>query len=108
MKRILIVYDSQHIAQLLEEIVQNSGHQIVAQSNSALEAIDLYKEVKPDIVMMDSVMSDLDAIEFIRRIKGYDQAARIMIVACSDNDPKIKEALLAGAVGYILKTNALI
>lgn len=104
-KQVLIGYHSQCMKQLLRTIVENSGYKIAAEVNNGSEVMDLYKKLKPDIVIIDVKIPDIDAIELIHKIKNYDQSARIIIIASSDHDVVVKEAILAGAIGYIVKTN---
>ncbi len=77
--------------------------EVVAEANNGLEAIDKVARFRPDIVLMDIRMPELDGLEATRRILASDNAARILILTTFALDEYVYEALRAGASGFVLK-----
>ncbi|MEM0492973.1 MAG: response regulator [Candidatus Thermoplasmatota archaeon] len=102
-KRIMLVDDTKFMRMMLANILKPKGYEIVAEAGDGLEAIEKYKELKPDLVTMDIVMPHMDGIEAVRNIVATDSSAKIVMVTAVGQDSKVKEAIEAGARGYIVK-----
>ena len=76
---------------------------IVGEAANGQEAIELYAELRPDVVLMDVQMPDMNGLEATRRIIAQDPEAKILILTTFDDDEYVFEGLRAGAVGYLLK-----
>ncbi len=103
MKRLLIVDDAIFMRLSLRIILEKSGFEVVGEACNGLEAIKLYKELKPDIVTMDITMPELDGIDALKIIKRIDKDARIIIISSVGQEVRVKEAVIAGAVAFIVK-----
>ncbi|QFT90349.1 Transcriptional regulatory protein LiaR [Bacillus sp. THAF10] len=79
--------------------------EVIAEADDGLPAIDLALEHKPDIILMDLVMKEMDGIEATRRIMEAWPEAKIIIVTSFLDDEKVYPALEAGATSYMLKTS---
>ncbi|WP_173918437.1 response regulator transcription factor [Halobacillus sp. Marseille-Q1614] len=78
---------------------------VIAEANDGKEAVDLALKNRPDIILMDLVMKEMDGIEATRQIVQQWPEARIIIVTSFLDDEKVYPALEAGAVSYMLKTS---
>ena len=76
---------------------------IIGEASSGLEAIDRFRELRPDVTLMDLRMANLDGIEAITRIIGEFPEAKIIVLTTYSGDAQIVRALKAGAHGYLLK-----
>src|SRR5258705_4748245 len=76
---------------------------LVSQASTVLEAIQQYREHRPDITLMETRLPDLGGIEALMAIRAEFPAARIMILTICDGDVDVRRALKAGASGYLLK-----
>ncbi len=76
---------------------------VVGQAGNGREAVDLYAELRPDVVLMDVQMPEMNGVEATRRILAQDPQARVLILTTFDNDEYVLEGMRAGAMGYILK-----
>ena len=106
MARILIVDDSKFMRLLLRNFLErdsNGAHQVVGEAASTQEAVEKYKELKPDLVTLDIIMPEEDGIVAMKKIKEIDPSAKIIMVTAVDQDGIIEEALKMGAQGYITK-----
>lgn len=89
--RILIVDDAGFIRKQLVKIVENLGFVVVGEGENGLDAIDLYKKLRPDIVFMDINMPVLDGVRAIEAIKKIDFNARIVVVSAVSADINVEE-----------------
>jgi len=76
---------------------------LVSQASTVQEAIQQYREHRPDIMLMETVLPDLGGIEALIAIRAEFPAARIVVLTTSDGDVDVQRALKAGASGYLLK-----
>ncbi|MFB6186685.1 MAG: chemotaxis protein CheY [Halobacteriaceae archaeon] len=99
---VLLVDDSEFMRNLLREILEED-HDIVGEAENGVEAVNLYEEHQPDLVMMDIVMPIQNGIEATAEIKSTDPDAAVVMVTSVGQEEKMKEAVKAGADGYITK-----
>jgi DNA-binding NarL/FixJ family response regulator len=106
--RIILVDDHlilrQGIRKLLEE---HESFEIVGEASDGREAISLVEELKPDMAILDIAMPGLNGLEASRQIKNHHPEVKILILSMYDNEEYIKQALVAGVSGYILKESAV-
>jgi DNA-binding NarL/FixJ family response regulator len=76
---------------------------LVSQASTVQEAIQQYREHRPDITLMETQLPDVGGIEALIAIRAEFPAARIMVLTISDGDVDVRRALKAGASGYLLK-----
>jgi DNA-binding NarL/FixJ family response regulator len=101
--RILIVDDHALFRSGLTSLLIANDIDVVGEACSGLEAIEKTRQLKPDIVLMDIKMADLNGIQATRRIKAEMPQVKIIIVTAFDHEDDLFEAMKSGAVGYILK-----
>jgi len=102
MSDVLIADDSEFMRNLLHEILEED-HNIVGEVENGVEAVETYKEHDPDLVMMDIVMPIRDGIEATDEIKTSNPDANVIMCTSVGQEEKMKEAVKAGADGYITK-----
>ncbi|MEF8782622.1 MAG: chemotaxis protein CheY [Haloarculaceae archaeon] len=102
MAQVLIADDSEFMRNLLREILEED-HTIVGEVENGVEAVEVFKEEKPDLVMMDIVMPIRDGIEATDNIKTANPGANVIMCTSVGQEEKMKEAVKAGADGYITK-----
>jgi two-component system NarL family response regulator len=76
---------------------------VVGEASNGREAVDLWKEHRPDVTLLDLRMPELDGVEAIKEIRAQDENARIIVLTTFDGDEDIYRAIQAGAKGYLLK-----
>ncbi|CCD91653.1 putative two-component response regulator (LuxR family with receiver domain) [Bradyrhizobium sp. ORS 375] len=81
------------------------GLRVVAEAADGAEAYRLFKEVRPDLVIMDLTMPGVGGIEGIRRIRQWDRDARILVFTMHENAGFAVQAIRAGARGYVTKSS---
>lgn len=102
--RIIIIDDDKYVAASLKTILEISGEvEVAALGNSGTEAIDLYREHRPDILLMDIRMEPVSGLEAGAEILTFDPDAKILYLTTFADDEYIVKALSIGAKGYLLK-----
>ncbi len=104
-KRILIVEDAAYMRDMLSEMLEQAerSYEVVGFAVNGKEAVEKYKELKPDLVTMDLVMEVMDGIQAIREIKKDDPNALIIAISALGTPEQKKAALDAGAEEYLWK-----
>lgn len=102
--KLLLVDDQQLMLDGLRTLLElEPDFQVVGMVGNGQEALDLYLEVSPDVVLMDVRMPVMDGVESTRRLLARDSQVKVIILTTFDNDEYIFEGLRAGALGYLLK-----
>lgn len=100
--RVLIVDDESLIRMDLRDIIESCGHEVVAEGTNGVEALALCKKYKPDIILMDVKMPELDGIEAARQIGFHHEAPVVLLTSYSQQD-LIDKARDSGVYGYLIK-----
>ncbi len=101
--RVLIVDDTAFMRKLLRNILFSGGFDIVGEAENGKQAVEMYKQLKPDLVMLDIVMPEMNGIEALKAIKQMDPNAKIIMCTAVGQEKIVKAAIKLGAKGYIVK-----
>ncbi len=105
--RILIADDHELIRRgLAAELGQTPGWLVVGEAANGNEAVRLAAELRPDLIVIDLSMPELNGLAAARRILAAEPAARILILTAHESEQLVREVLAAGAQGYVLKSDA--
>lgn len=102
---IIIVDDDPLVVSSLKTIVESSGIDVLGLGYSGEDAVRLFEEFKPDLVLMDIRMSNMSGIDASGQILKIQAQAKILLITTFEDDEYISEALSLGCKGYILKQN---
>jgi two-component system, chemotaxis family, chemotaxis protein CheY len=101
--RVLIVDDAMFMRTMLKTIITKAGHSIAGEASNGKEAVELYSEVKPDLVTMDITMPEMTGIEAVRAIRQIDKQANIIMFSAMGQQGMVVEAIQAGAKDFVVK-----
>jgi two-component system chemotaxis response regulator CheY len=102
--RVLIVDDAVFMRSMIREILVGTGQfEILAEAANGLEAVERFRELRPDLVTMDIVMPEMDGIEATREILRLDPKATIVICSALGQEALVIESIAAGARDFIVK-----
>src|SRR6201993_4501043 len=105
--RILIADDHSVVREGLVSLVKRKADMtVVAEASNGREAVDLWKEHRPDVALLDLRMPELDGVGAIKEIRELDENAQIVVLTTYDGDEDIYRAIKAGAKAYLLKDTA--
>jgi DNA-binding NarL/FixJ family response regulator len=105
--RILIADDHELFRRgIAAELTQVPGWVVAADAANGRDAAAMAAEIKPDIIVLDLTMPELNGLEAARKIISADPAARILILTAHESEQVVREVLSAGARGYVLKSDA--
>lgn len=100
---ILIVDDATFMRMVLRRILEAGGFEILGEAANGREAVEMYEQLKPDLVTMDMVMPEMGGMEALQAIRGKDPQAKVVIVSAVDQRENLLEAIRSGATEYIVK-----
>jgi two-component system chemotaxis response regulator CheY len=102
-KRVLIVDDAAFMRMMIRDILLKNGYQVVGEAENGLKAINLFHELRPDLVTMDITMPEMDGITAVKEIKKIDPAARVIMCSAMGQQMMVMEAIQSGARDFIVK-----
>jgi two-component system chemotaxis response regulator CheY len=103
MASILIADDAKFMRLTLARILEKAGHQIAGEAENGKEAVELYRRLRPELIVMDITMPVMNGIEAVRAIKEIDPGAKIIICSALGQQRMVVEAIEAGASDFIVK-----
>ena len=106
-RKVLIVDDAKFIREKLKSAFEELGFEIAGEAFDGDSAVNLYEELKPDLVTMDIVMPHKNGIDAIREILQKDPEAKIVVITTLGQENVVVEALDAGALDFIVKPFSL-
>jgi DNA-binding NarL/FixJ family response regulator len=102
--RVLLVDDHDLVRAGIRALLQNlGGFEIVAEAGNGRDALRLIEPHRPDVVLMDIIMPDLNGLDATARIAAASPAVRVLILSMNSGEEYVLQALRAGAAGYLLK-----
>jgi two-component system response regulator NreC len=104
--RILLADDHVIVRQGLRALLEQAGLAVIGEASDGEKALEVAHEQQPDVAVLDIGMPRLNGLETARRLREAVPQAKIVLLTVHTEDPYVLEAMQAGAVGYVLKTQA--
>jgi two-component system, NarL family, response regulator NreC len=102
--RILICDDHTLFVEGIKAMLRHEPSlEIVGEARDGRQAVDLVKELKPDVILMDVSMPDMNGFDATRRVREFDVGVKVLILSMHDEEELVARCLEAGAAGYIIK-----
>ena len=102
-KNILICDDAAFMRMMIKDILTKNGYNIVGEAENGAKAVEKYAELKPDLVLMDITMPEMDGIEALKKIKAADANASIIMCSAMGQQAMVIESIQSGAKDFIVK-----
>ena len=102
-KSVLICDDAAFMRIMIKDILTKNGYDIAGEAENGAIAVSKYQELKPDLVLMDITMPEMDGIQALKNIKAADGAANVIMCSAMGQQAMVIEAIQAGAKDFVVK-----
>lgn len=102
-KNILICDDAAFMRMMIKDILTKNGYNIAGEAENGANAVEKYNELKPDLVLMDITMPEMDGIEALKKIKAGDPNAMVIMCSAMGQQAMVIESIQSGAKDFIVK-----
>ena len=102
-KTILLVDDAAFMRMMLKDMLTKNGYKVIGEAENGIKAVEKYKELKPNLCILDITMPEMDGIQAARAIKEFDKNALIVMCSAMGQQSMIIESIQAGAKDFIVK-----
>src|SRR5690625_2132705 len=102
-KCILIVDDAAFMRMMIKDILTKNGFKVVGEAQDGVEAVEKFKELRPDLVTMDITMPEIDGVTALKKIKEVDPSAIIIMCSAMGQQAMVIDAIQAGVKDFIVK-----
>ena len=103
MKKLLIVDDAAFMRLSIRNMLLKYDLEIVGEAVNGAIAVEMYKELHPDVVTMDITMPEMSGLEALKAIKAFDPQAKVIMVSAMGQEGMVKETIINGAKTFIVK-----
>jgi two-component system chemotaxis response regulator CheY len=100
---VLVCDDAVFMRTLIGDILTQAGFEVVGEAETGIQAVDRYRELKPDLVTMDIVMPGMGGIDAVREIIKADPDAKVLMCSAMGQQALVVEAIQAGAKDFVVK-----
>jgi len=101
--RVLIVDDLAFIKLIIRDTLEKTGFEVVGEASNGLEAVEMYKRLSPDVVLMDITMPRMDGIQALSKIMELDSNAKVIMCSALGQQKLIIQSIQLGAKDFIVK-----
>lgn len=103
MAKILIVDDAAFMRMMVKDTLTKGGYEDLYEAVDGADAVEKFKEIQPDLVIMDITMPNMDGLEALKAIKGIDGGANIVMCSAMGQESMVIDAIKSGAKDFIVK-----
>jgi two-component system chemotaxis response regulator CheY len=100
---VLICDDAIFMRTMVGDILQQAGFEVIGEAETGTQAVEKYKQLRPDLVTMDIVMPDMGGIDAVREITKFDPSAKVLMCSAMGQQALVVEAIQAGAKDFVVK-----
>ncbi|MGN0513539.1 MAG: response regulator [Lachnospiraceae bacterium] len=102
-KNILVCDDAAFMRMMIKDILTKNGYTVAGEAENGIKAVEKYVELKPDLVLMDITMPEMDGIQALKKIKEADAAASVIMCSAMGQQAMVIESIQSGAKDFIVK-----
>lgn len=101
--RVLVVDDAAFMRLTIKTMLEKNGFSVIGEAENGEEALEKYKELRPDLITMDISMPKMTGIEAVKALINYDKNTRIVMISAMGQEAMVREAIISGAKGFVVK-----
>ena len=101
--KILITDDAIFMRGILKKIIKDTPHEVIGEASNGLECIEKYKELQPDLVIVDITMPEMDGLQALKELKKIDKSVKVIMCSAMGQQMMVMEAIQSGALDFIVK-----
>lgn len=102
-RTVLICDDALFMRTMVGDILTQAGFAVVGEAETGVQAVEQYRELRPDLVTMDIVMPDMGGIDAVREITNFDAEAKVLMCSAMGQQALVVQAIQAGAKDFVVK-----
>ena len=102
-QNVLICDDAAFMRMMIKNTLTKGGYNVVGEAENGAKAVEKYKELSPDLVLMDITMPEMDGIQALKEIKKIDGGAKVIMCSAMGQQAMVVESIQAGAKDFIVK-----
>ena len=102
-QNVLICDDAAFMRMMIKNVLTKGGYNVVGEAENGAKAVEKYKELSPDLVLMDITMPEMDGIQALKEIKKIDGGAKVIMCSAMGQQAMVVESIQAGAKDFIVK-----
>ena len=103
MAKVLIVDDASFMRMTIRQMIEPHGHEVVGEAGDGVEAVKKFIEVKPEVVLLDITMPEMNGVEALKRMKELEPTAKVIICSAMGQQAMVAQAIQSGAKDFIVK-----
>ena len=102
-KNILICDDAAFMRMMIKNTLTKGGYNVAGEAENGAKAVEKYKELSPDLVLMDITMPEMDGIQALKEIKAIDGGAKVIMCSAMGQQAMVAQAIQYGAKDFVVK-----
>jgi len=103
MARVLVVDDAAFMRKMVSDALTKGGHEIIGEAGNGIEAVERYRELRPDLTTLDITMPEQDGISALKQIIELDPSAKVVMCSALGQESKVLESIKLGAKDFVVK-----
>ncbi len=103
MAKIMVVDDAAFMRMMIKDTLTKGGYTDICEAGDGAQAVEMYKAEKPSLVLMDITMPNMNGLDALKEIKGFDGGAAVIMCSAMGQEAMVIDAIKAGAKDFIVK-----
>jgi two-component system chemotaxis response regulator CheY len=103
MARVLVVDDAAFMRKMVTDALTKGGHEVVGEAGNGIEAVERYRELRPEVTTLDITMPEKDGLAALQEIIALDPSARVIMCSALGQESKVLESIKIGAKDFVVK-----
>lgn len=103
MAKVMVVDDAVFMRMTIKKMLEAHGHSVIGEAGNGVEAVKKYVEIKPEVVLLDITMPEMNGVEALKRIKEVDAKAKVIICSAMGQQAMVAQAIQSGAKDFVVK-----